>query len=94
MYKYFQARLSEVVVEIPAASGDAALGHLTTLWGKPKKPNNFIEDFFWQNSSHGVDSTGASFSRNPSTHAAVLAIQSNYIKAKRNIAQGKEPGKL
>jgi hypothetical protein len=94
VYKYFQARLSEVMVEIPKASADAIFEHLVTTWGKPSRPNKFIEEFFWQNRSHGVESTGAFFNRNPATRAATLTIQSNYIRAKRNIALGKEPGKL
>ena len=94
VYRYFQARLSDVLVEIPASSASAVFQHLEKIWGKPSRPNRFIEDYFWQNQSHGVDSTTASFSRNPSTHAATLTIQSKYLQAKRNIAQGKEPGKL
>lgn len=94
VYKYFQSRLSDVVVEIPAASADGVFEHLDKAWGRNTRPNKFIEDFFWQNRSHGVEATVASFSRNPSTRTAVLTIQSNYIKAKRNIAQGKEPGKI
>ncbi len=94
VYKFFQGRLSEVVVEIPVESVDAVLKELNAGWGRPRRPNAFIEDYFWHNGSHGVDSTSASFSRNPNTKAAILTIQSNYIRAKRNIAEGKEPGKL
>jgi len=86
IYKYFQNRLCEVQIEIPPASVDAVFRHLTAEWGKPDRPNRFIEDYGWQNDKLGVEGSVASFSRNPNTRAAVLLIQSRYILAKRTLA--------
>ena len=93
-YSYYQGRFSGVVVEISPNAADHVFKGLTARWGKPSRPNAFIEDFFWENKSHGVEATLAMFTRNPSTKAATLAVQSKYIKAKRAIAQGKDPGRL
>jgi len=86
IYKYFQNRLSEVQVEIPPASADPVFRHLTAEWGKPDRPNRFIEDYGWSNEKQGIEGTAASFSKNPNTRAAVLQIQSRYILAKRTLA--------
>jgi len=94
IYKYFQKRLAEVRIEIPAASADPVFRHLAAEWGKPQQPNRFIEDFNWQNGKQGVEGTIASFSRNPNTRAASLLIQSRYILAKRTLANpGGAPAK-
>ena len=85
VYKYWQKRLAEVQIEIPPDSVDAVFRHLTAEWGKPQQPNRFIEDFSWQNQKLGVEATGASFSKNPNTRAAMLLIQSRYILAKRTL---------
>jgi hypothetical protein len=85
IYKYWQNRLAEVQLEIPPASVDAVFRHVTAEWGKPDRPNRFIEDYNWQNDKLGVEGTTASFSKNPNTRAAVLLIVSRYILAKRTI---------
>jgi hypothetical protein len=94
LYTFYQGRFSNVHVEIAPNTADQVFKGLTARWGKPSQPNTFIEDFYWENKSHGVEATLAMFSRNPSTKAATLAVQSKYIKAKRAIAQGKDPGRL
>ena len=94
LYVFYQGRFSDLVVEVPPASAERVFKALVGRWGKPTQPNAFIEDFHWENRSHGVEATIATFSKNPNTKAATLAIQSKYIKAKRAIAHGKAPGKL
>lgn len=85
IYKFWQNRLAEVQIEIPPDSFDSVFKHVSAEWGKPDRPNRFIEDFNWQNDKHGIEGTTASLSRNPATRAAVLQIQSRYILAKRTI---------
>jgi hypothetical protein len=83
IYKYWQGRLAEVLVEIPPVAADAVFKALVQDWGKPDRPNAFIDDYFWQNKKQGVEGTGAAFSKNPGTKAATLTISSRYIQAKR-----------
>ncbi len=85
IYKYYQNRLAEVQIEIPADSVAAVFRHVSSDWGKPVQPNRFIEDYSWQNDKQGVEATTASMSKNPNTRAAVLLIQSRYILTKRTI---------
>jgi len=85
VYKYWQNRLAEVQVEIPPASVDPVLRQITAEWGKPDRPNRFIEDYNWQNDKQGIEGTAASFSKNPATRAALLLIQSRYILAKKSL---------
>jgi len=85
IYKFWQGRLAEVLVEIPAATADAVFKALVQEWGKPHRPNAFIEDYFWQNKKQGVEATSAAFSKNPGTKAATLVVTSRYIQAKRMI---------
>lgn len=85
IYKYFQNRLCEVQIEVPPASADPVFRHLSAEWGKPDRPNRFIEDYGWKNDKLGVEGTVASFSKNPNTRAAILLIQSRYILAKRTL---------
>jgi hypothetical protein len=83
VYRYWQGRLAEVLVEIPAPAADAVFKSIVGDWGKPERPNAFIDDYFWQNRKQGVEATGAVFSKNPGTKAATLTISSRYIQAKR-----------
>ena len=93
VYKYYQNRLAEVQLEIPPASVEPVFKHLTSDWGKPEKPNRFIEDYSWKNDKQGVEGTVASFSTNPNTRAALLLIQSRYIQAKRTLVPGGTPAR-
>ena len=83
VYKFWQGRLAEVLVEIPAPAADAVFKSLVADWGKPERPNAFIDDYFWQNRKQGVEATGAAYSKNPGTKAATLTVSSRYIQAKR-----------
>lgn len=85
IYKYWQNRLAEIQIEIPADSVDPVFRHISSEWGKPDRPNRFIDDYNWQNDKQGVEGTTASLSRNPATRAAVLLIQSRYILAKKSL---------
>ncbi len=91
IYKYWQNRLSEVQIEIPPGSVDAIFRHLQADWGKPDRPNRFIEDYFWQNDKQGVEATSASFVKNPNTRAVILLIQSRYMQTKRTLIPSAEP---
>ncbi len=91
IYKYWQNRLSEVQIEIPPASVEPVFKHLQAEWGKPERPNRFIEDYFWQNDKQGVEATSASLSKNPNTRVGTLLIQSRYIQAKRTLIPSPEP---
>ncbi len=91
IYKFWQKRLSEVQIEIPLASVEPVFKHLQAEWGKPERPNRFIEDYFWQNDKQGVEATSASISKNPNTRAAILLILSRYIQAKRTLIPSPEP---
>ncbi len=85
IYKYWQNRLAEIQIEIPAGSFDPVFKQVSVDWGKPDRPNRFIDDYNWQNNKQGVEGTAASLSRNPNTRAAVLLIQSRYILAKKSL---------
>ncbi len=91
IYKFWKKRLSEVKIEIPPASAEPVFKHLQAEWGKPDRPNRFIEDYFWRNDKQGVDATSAFFSKNPKTRAALLLIQSRYIQSKRSLIPTLEP---
>jgi hypothetical protein len=85
IYKYWQNRLAEVQIEIPPASVDPVFRQVSSEWGKPDRPNRFIDDYNWQNDKQGIEGTSAFLSRNPNTRAAILLIQSRYILAKRSL---------
>lgn len=85
VYKFWQGRLAEVLVEIPPVTADAVFKTLVAEWGKPDRPNTFIDDYFWKNKKLGVEETAAAFSKNPGTKAATLTIASGYIQKKRMI---------
>jgi hypothetical protein len=55
VYEFWENRLAEVYVEIPAASADKMLKDLHASWGKSTQPNKFIEDFAWQNKASGPE---------------------------------------
>ena len=83
VYKYWQGRLAEVLVEIPPPAADGLFRSLVADWGKPERPNAFIDDYFWKNRKLGVEETVAAYSKNPGTKAATLTISSGYIQKKR-----------
>jgi hypothetical protein len=91
VYEFWENRLAEVYIEIPAASADKMLKDLHASWGKSTQPNKFIDDFTWQNKASGPEATNAIFSRNPSTRAATLRIQSSYIQTKKLLLRGRPP---
>lgn len=91
VYQYWENRLSDVYIEIPADSADRVFKDLLDGWGKPEQPNKFIQDFKWRNKAIGPESTEAAWSRNPNTHAATLLISSSYIKTKKTLARSR-PG--
>jgi hypothetical protein len=93
VYEFWENRLAEVYIEIPAASADKMLKDLHASWGKSTQPNKFIEDFAWQNKASGPEATNAIFSRNPSTRAATLRIQSSYIQTKKLLLRGRPPAR-
>ena len=93
VYEFWENRLAEVYIEIPADSADKMLKDLHASWGKSKQPNKFIEDFVWQNKAVGPEATTAIFSRNPNTRAATLRILSGYIETKKLLAKARPPAR-
>jgi hypothetical protein len=91
VYEFWENRLAEVLIEIPALSAEKILKDLNAGWGKPEQPNKFIEDFVWHNKAAGPEATTAFFSRNPSTRGATLRILSSYIQTKKLLARGHPP---